>query len=58
MISSRGVSDVFTILDATMSRISDGKVVMFTRFIGSCGGGFCDLGMEEEEETECAELGT
>jgi hypothetical protein len=58
MISSRGVSDVFTILDATMSRISDGKVVMFTCFIGSCGGGFCDLGMEEEEETECAELGT
>jgi hypothetical protein len=28
-ISSREVSDVFTTLAATVSRISDGKVVMF-----------------------------
>jgi hypothetical protein len=30
-ISLRGVSDVFATLAATVSRISDGKVVMFTR---------------------------
>jgi hypothetical protein len=33
MISSRGVDDVFTTLDAMMSRISDGKVVMFTPLV-------------------------
>jgi hypothetical protein len=32
-ISSWGVSDVFATLDATMSRISDGKVVMFTPLV-------------------------
>jgi hypothetical protein len=25
--------------------------------VGFYGGGYCDLGMEEEEETKCAELG-
>jgi hypothetical protein len=33
MISSRGVGDVFATLDATMSRIPDGKVVMFTPLV-------------------------
>jgi hypothetical protein len=33
MISSRGVSNVFATLDAIMSRISDGKVVMFTPLV-------------------------
>jgi hypothetical protein len=32
-ISSRGVSDIFTTLAATIYRISDGKVVMFTPLI-------------------------
>jgi hypothetical protein len=32
-ISSTGVSDVFATLDATMSRISDSKVVMFTPLV-------------------------
>jgi hypothetical protein len=27
------------------------------RFVSSYDGGFCDLGMEEGEETKCAELG-
>jgi hypothetical protein len=29
----RGVGDVFATLDATISRISDGKVVMFTPMV-------------------------
>jgi hypothetical protein len=33
MILLRGVDDVFTTLDATMSRISDGMVVMFTPLV-------------------------
>jgi hypothetical protein len=28
------------------------------RFIGSCDGGFYDLGIEEEEERKMGELGT
>jgi hypothetical protein len=32
-ISSRGVDDVFATLAATISRISDGKVVMFTPMV-------------------------
>jgi hypothetical protein len=28
------------------------------RVVSSCGRCFCDLGMEEEEEMKCAELGT
>jgi hypothetical protein len=32
-ISSRGVDDVFTTLAAMISRISDGKVVMFTPLV-------------------------
>jgi hypothetical protein len=28
------------------------------RFVGSCGGGFCDLEIEEEEKTDSGELGT
>jgi hypothetical protein len=32
-ISSRGVGDVFAMLAATVSRISDGKVVMFTPLV-------------------------
>jgi hypothetical protein len=63
-ISSRGVGDIFTTLAATISRISNGKVVMFTPlilqlsisrgvascFVGSSSGDFYDLGIEEEEE--------
>jgi hypothetical protein len=33
MISLRGVSDVFTTLDAMMSRISDDMVVVFTPLV-------------------------
>jgi hypothetical protein len=33
MISPRGVGDVFATLDAMMSRISDGEVVMFTPLV-------------------------
>jgi hypothetical protein len=29
-----------------------------SRFVGSCGGGFCDLGMEEEEDRKSGELET
>jgi hypothetical protein len=32
-ISSRGVGDVFATLAATISRISNGKVVMFTPMV-------------------------
>jgi hypothetical protein len=32
-ISSRGVDDIFATLAATISRISDGKVVMFTPLV-------------------------
>jgi hypothetical protein len=28
------------------------------RFVSSCSGGFCDFGMEEEDERKSGELGT
>jgi hypothetical protein len=31
---------------------------LMPRFVSSCDRGFCDLGMEEEEDMKCAELGT